>query len=425
MTSLSLRRSTAWVTDAFRSVRRRFWEVVWAEPEDVLYAAKVGVWLRWFSSVVFWFVLLYRPIDYPTTTLITYIVTLLTLAAVNGLVHYRLLSWRRITWHWMLLWSAGDVILITSSVWASGGFSHFFHHLLYYPALASFAVVFSSVRFNLAWVSLVAALYATICLTTGNGIDLEARDDKTLVLRIFVMYALVAVVNFVSRFERARRRQAVARERALQEEQLALSRFIHDTAAQSAYMVGIGIENAMEIAGESNRALTESLRATRAISISVIWELRHPIDVGLIYEGQELDQALRSHAARFTRMTSIPVEVAQSGTEPDLSPVTRSLLFSIAHNALTNALRHAGSSRILIDLAFGEDSLRMSVSDDGAGLPDDYAQRGHGFRNMDDAAGRAGGYLEVAAGPDGIGTTVSCVIPVTGSPGSGSEALVN
>ena len=418
MRSFSVRRFMAGVTYTlnipYRFARRRFWDVAWAEPEEILCAAKVGVWLRWFSSAVFWFVLLYRPIDYPTTTLITYVFTLLALAAVNGLMHYWVLSLRRITWHWMLLWSIWDVVLITSSVWASGGFSHFFHHLLYYPALASFAVVFSAVRLNLTWVSLVAALYATICLTTGNGIDLEARDDKTLLLRIFVMYALVAVVNLVSRFERARRRQAVARERALQEEQLALSRSIHDTAAQSAYMIGMGLDNAMEIAGDSNRALTETLRATQAVSRSVMWELRHPIDVGLIYEGQELNQVLRSHAGRFTRITSIPAEVVQSGQEPALLDATRGLLFSVAHNALTNALRHAGSNRILIALEFGEDSLRMSVTDDGAGLPSDYAERGHGFRNMEDAASRAGGHLEVSAGPDGTGTTVSCVIPVRG-----------
>ena len=29
-----------------------------------------------------------------------------------------------------------------------------------------------------------------------------------------------------------------------------------------------------------------------------------------------------------------------------------------------------------------EDELRLSVSDDGVGLPDDYEERGHGFANM-------------------------------------------
>ena len=37
---------------------------------------------------------------------------------------------------------------------------------------------------------------------------------------------------------------------------------------------------------------------------------------------------------------------------------------------------------MLVDLDFGRDELRLSVSDDGVGLPDDYEGRGHGFENM-------------------------------------------
>ena len=46
---------------------------------------------------------------------------------------------------------------------------------------------------------------------------------------------------------------------------------------------------------------------------------------------------------------------------------------------------------MLVGLDFGEDELRMSVSDDGVGLPDDYEERGHGFGNMRADAERLGG----------------------------------
>ena len=78
--------------------------------------------------------------------------------------------------------------------------------------------------------------------------------------------------------------------------------------------------------------------------------------------------------------------------------MTRRLLFSIAHNALTNAFRHADASKVTIHLSFEDDGLRMSVSDDGTGLPEGYAERGHGFRNMRADAERMGGRLEVASG---------------------------
>ena len=78
---------------------------------------------------------------------------------------------------------------------------------------------------------------------------------------------------------------------------------------------------------------------------------------------------------------------------------------------MTNAFRHADAGKVTISLSFEDDGLRMSVSDDGIGLPEDYADRGHGFRNMRADAERMGGRLEVGPGESGRGTTVTCAIP--------------
>ena len=48
-----------------------------------------------------------------------------------------------------------------------------------------------------------------------------------------------------------------------------------------------------------------------------------------------------------------------------------------------------------VELEFGDGDIRLSVSDDGIGLPDDYAERGHGFTNMSRDAERLGGRLTV------------------------------
>ena len=59
---------------------------------------------------------------------------------------------------------------------------------------------------------------------------------------------------------------------------------------------------------------------------------------------------------------------------------------------------------MLVELDFGEDSITLSVSDDGIGLPEDYADRGHGFANMRADAERLGGRLVVEPrGPAGGG----------------------
>ena len=202
------------------------------------------------------------------------------------------------------------------------------------------------------------------------------------------------------------------RERALQRERAELSQAIHDTTARSAYMIGMGIDAAKQLAGDSNQELTARLEATSLLSKTAIWQLRHPIDVGGIFDGRELGRTLESHVSTFTQVTSVPADLVQSGAEPPLTVEARSLLFSIAHNALTNAFRHSEASRVLVELDFGEGQVSLSVSDDGMGLPEDYAGRGHGFANMEANAQRLGGSLVVERrGPDG-GAKVICVMPM-------------
>ena len=259
---------------------------------------------------------------------------------------------------------------------------------------------------------MASLVYVAISLSVGDGIDIEAGDEKALLARIAVMYAVVAAVNLATRFERMRWRQAVERERALQRERVELSQAIHDTAAQSAYMIGLGIDTAKALAGDANPELTATLEATSRLSRSTIWELRHPINMGGIYEGRGLSRALRSHATSFTNVTSVPVEMTQTGVEPPLSIEARSLLFSIAHNALTNAYRHAEASRVSVHLEFAEEDSRLSVLDDGIGLPDDYAECGNGFANMGRAAERLGGRLIVDQRGAMGGATVTCVVPL-------------
>ena len=204
----------------------------------------------------------------------------------------------------------------------------------------------------------------------------------------------------------------MAREGALQRERIELSQAIHDTAAQSAYMIGLGMDAAKQSAGDANGELTARLEATSRLSKTAILDLRHPIDMGRIFEGRQLGLTLDSHVATFRSITSVSAQLRQYGAEPPLSIEARSLLFSIAHNALTNAFRHAAMSRVLVELDFAKDEIKLSVADDGVGLPDDYESRGHGFENMQAYAKRLGGRLIVEPrGPVG-GASVTCVMPL-------------
>ncbi len=409
--SLRQHRASQLLGTAVSVFRANDWTLNRRDPDGLRYVASVWVWVHWFMVATCLVQLVYRP-WYGPERYAAYALLYLVLVGFSAYVHYRLASNRAMTWRWIFALCTLDVLLITAGTVVGGGFSHYFFHLLYYTVLAGFGAFFTSFRLNMAFVTAVAVLYLVISLTVGDGVDLEAREEKPLFARIVVMYGVVAAVNLVSRFERTRWRASVEREGALQRERIELSQSIHDTTAQSAYMIGLGIDSAKRLAGDSNPELTARLEATALLSKTAIWQLRHPIDMGSIFDGRELGRTLGSHVATFTAITAVPAELVQQGKEPDLSVEARSLLFSIAHNALTNAFRHAEASRVLVELDFGKDEVRLSVSDDGVGLPEDYAQRGHGFANMGADAERLGGRLVVE--PRGLagGARVTCVMPL-------------
>ena len=386
------------------------WERSDSDPDGLRLIARTFVWARWFIvafGLVLW---VYRSVDWLGTYGV-YVPGLLLLVGLNGYTHYRLATNKTVTRDWILANATLDVLILSIAVAASGGFSHYFLYLLYYPQLAGYAVILTSFWLTIACTTFVAVLYLVISLTVGDGIDTAAAEERTLLARICVMYAVAAIVNIIAKFERMRWRQAVERERELQRERVEFSQSIHDTTAQSAYMIGLGIDTARAQAGDTNPELAATLEATSRLSRSAIWELRHPINMGGIYEGRALSSVLKSHAASFTNVTTVPCELMQTGVEPPLSTETRGLLFSIAHNALTNSYRHAEASRVAIHLACGKEEVRLSVLDDGIGLPSDYAQHGHGFENMEWDAQRLGGRLVVEKRGTMGGATVTCVIP--------------
>ena len=151
-----------------------------------------------------------------------------------------------------------------------------------------------------------------------------------------------------------------------------------------------------------------------------MWEMRGPIDADHILDGRELGRVLLSHCATFERITGVPAGISQSGTEPPLTTETRTRLFSIAHNALTNAFLHARPGRVEVSLSFEAGRIRLSVSDDGVGLPDGYAERGRGFNGMRSEAEQLGGALTVESVKGG-GTTITCLVPQEANEGPESE----
>jgi PAS domain S-box-containing protein len=88
-------------------------------------------------------------------------------------------------------------------------------------------------------------------------------------------------------------------------------------------------------------------------------------------------------------------------------------LYRIAHEAVSNALRHSGCTGIDIGLRRLDSAVVLSVSDDGRGFCEPFPEHtGLGLRLMEYRARIVGGSLSVDSAP-GSGTRVKVVMPQT------------
>jgi two-component system sensor histidine kinase UhpB len=125
-----------------------------------------------------------------------------------------------------------------------------------------------------------------------------------------------------------------------------------------------------------------------------------------------LEAGLRWLCEGFATRTGIDVELESqySGRLPD---ETETHLFRIAQEALTNVARHAGARHVAVRLEPRDGEIRLTISDDGRGLPPTVpaGARSLGMIGMRARARSAGGDATVYSRP-GEGVVIEVRVPV-------------
>jgi signal transduction histidine kinase len=128
-------------------------------------------------------------------------------------------------------------------------------------------------------------------------------------------------------------------------------------------------------------------------------------------DGAGLAIALKDLASTTSRLTGISVSFYEMGDILVEDPEDGMNLYRIAQEAVNNAAKHGGPRKITIVLSKIQDSLRLTVADDGKGLgPSPDGTRGMGLDSMRYRARVLGGELKIDSNP-GEGTIVSCEMP--------------
>jgi signal transduction histidine kinase/ligand-binding sensor domain-containing protein len=199
-------------------------------------------------------------------------------------------------------------------------------------------------------------------------------------------------------------------------ERVRLSREIHDTLLQSLVGVALQIDAISSHIGPSSVGTRKRLTRVRRQVESYIREARQSIwDLrSSLLETCDLASALREFGKRAVTGTQIRFQATVTGTPAPCSTQTENQLLRIGQEAITNAVRHAGATRITLELAYDRHTVTIRVSDNGSGF--DVSQsaidpdRHYGLTTMRERAEELGGQFRLVSRSD-RGTSVEAVVP--------------
>ena len=254
---------------------------------------------------------------------------------------------------------------------------------------------------NLAWLRRVFTPLARLSRTMrevdplepGSRVALEDADPEIAELT-------GAFNEMLERLESERRDSALRALAAQESERRRIALELHDEVGQALTAAMLRLDHV-----DINDA-KEGLRAALVEVKDIAQRLRPEAldDLGL----KNALRALVASVARDARLDVAP------DIDADLPPLTHEqelVVYRVAQEALTNAVRHADAGVIRFSLCRGADEVVLTVQDDGRGFDPARVSPASGIRGMRERALLVRARLEVDSGP-GRGTVVTLRIPV-------------
>jgi signal transduction histidine kinase len=211
------------------------------------------------------------------------------------------------------------------------------------------------------------------------------------------------------------------RELAVLRERERLARELHDVLGHALVLAAVKIEAAQRLQPVDSSKATAELDATKQLIRGTMGELRRAVASlrAAPLERQSLATAIADSAKETTARSEIRTTIRCEEVH-GLTPIQEEALLRVAQEALTNTLKHASATAVVVRLDQTNGQVRLEVTDDGSGGSSaaDWSEAGgYGIRGMQERMELAGGALTVLARPEG-GTEVraeidqtSCSIP--------------
>jgi PAS domain S-box-containing protein len=124
-----------------------------------------------------------------------------------------------------------------------------------------------------------------------------------------------------------------------------------------------------------------------------------------------LAAAIEHHTTQFSQHTGIPCHVRMNREEFELESDLATAVFRIIQEALTNIARHAAASEVSVEIVETDESIRLSVTDNGCGFVVANRTKRFGLLGMRERVTMLDGHLEIDSKP-GAGTRIIATLPL-------------
>lgn len=227
--------------------------------------------------------------------------------------------------------------------------------------------------------------------------DLEFTETDQHLIEMLALHAAIAIEN-ARLYEKTQRL-------AILEERERFARDLHDGIIQSIYAVGLSLDNIKAALPASDEPTREQIDTSLKSLANVINDLRNYIfdlrpqalrDKGLFARLEGLLKELRVNTL-LSIQANIDTEINYY-----LTDLQASHIFHIAHEALSNAARHARAKRITLALTREDVRVILRVEDDGIGfiMPQLDRHGHHGLANIQKRAAILEANLEIDSAPN-------------------------
>ena len=215
------------------------------------------------------------------------------------------------------------------------------------------------------------------------------------------------------RLEREQEEQARA---AVAEERARIARELHDVVAHSVSVIAVQTGSIRHRLRSERPAEAAELSGVEQTARQALAEMRRMLgllradDEGLSLAPQPgMDEVPR--LVDQVRETGLDVELVIEGDRRPLAPGVDLAAYRILQEALTNVMKHAGSSHARVAVRFGQRAVELEVADDGRGPSAGHNGGGHGLVGMRERVALYGGSVQTGPGADG-GFVVSASLPI-------------